>query len=165
MATRLTAPVLRRDACRPVWAPISPARPFVRVTLAEARVFCVGVSPGRGDGSGSRMQVAQGGCRCASLDFRKLCWLCEGALVSNGINARIIRPSHGLPSVKGSNSVGVRKLGRQPNPDTRSRFQRRARSTHRLFQPPDQRGPVMQIKPLSQFGTLVLVLFSGRAAR
>ena len=63
----------------------------VRVTLAQSRVFFVGVPSGRGDGYGSRMQaVAQGGCRRAGLGFCKLGWLREGALVSNGIKTRIV---------------------------------------------------------------------------
>lgn len=77
----------------------------LRVTLAESRVFffCVGVRSGRGSGSGSGMQVAQGGCRC------KPCWLREGAqgvFVSNGIDTRIMRPSRRPPSVEKWSSVG-----------------------------------------------------------
>lgn len=75
---------------------------IVRATLAESRVTFVGVPSGRGDGNAGR----SGRLPSRRPGFCKPCWLCEGALVSNGINARIIKPSHGLPSVEKWNSVG-----------------------------------------------------------
>lgn len=66
---------------------------------------------------------------------------------ADGVDARIIRPSHGLPSVDEWSPVGI---------------QRRA---HPRTIVSNERRRVVQIKPLSVFGTLVLAQFSERAAR
>ena len=140
---------------------------FVRVTLAESRVLFVGLPSGRGDGRLRESNRDAG--RSGRLPSRrpwflhKPCWHREEGFVINGINARSIRPSHGCQAW--TKELCWRSSARQPHLDTRSRFQRRGHPTHHLFQPSNQRGPVVQIKPLSKFDTLVLVPFSGKSAR